>query len=55
MVPEESYSPFWKNCGKRLGAFDPNPVAVEIEVSQRAVDKQMAGRAVDVCQFLFGH
>ena len=39
MVPEESYSPFWKNFGKRLGAFDPNPVESEIEVGQRAAEK----------------
>ena len=41
MVPEESYSPFWKNCGKRLGAFDPNLVVVEIEVGQRAAELQV--------------
>ena len=39
LVPEESYSPFWKNFGKRLGAFDPNLVVIEIEVGQRAVEK----------------
>ena len=39
MVPEESYSPFWKNCGNRLGAFDPNLVVSEIEVGQRADEK----------------
>ena len=41
VVPEESYSPFWKNCGKRLGAFDPNLVVSEIEVGQRAAELQV--------------
>ena len=39
VVPEESYSPFWKNCCERLGAFDPNPVSLETEVGQRAAEK----------------
>ena len=46
VVTEESYSPFWKNCGERLGAFDPNLVALEIEVSQRAVEKSTMRRKV---------
>ena len=34
LVPKERYSPFWKNFGERLGAFDPNLVVLEIEVGQ---------------------
>ena len=49
LVPEESYSPFWKNCGERLGAFDPNLVALEIEVSQRAVEKSNGGTIEQMC------
>ena len=46
VVPEESYSPFWKNCGECLGAFDPNLVVSEIEVGQWAVEKSTMRRKV---------
>ena len=49
VVPEESYSPFWKNFGKHLGAFGSNLVVVKIEAGQWAAELQVERQQLRVC------